>query len=64
MYICISYNIYIYIYIYIIKENRLTLKKQEADNILQNITDADYANDLVLLTYTPVQSKFQLKKQR
>ena len=41
--------------IYLIKENGFTQKRQEADNLYDPMTDADYADDQALLTNIPTQ---------
>ena len=42
----------------LMKENSLTIKKQKAKKYPgETITDADYANDLVLLANAPMQAK-------
>ena len=45
----------------LIKENGFTLKKTRSRQYpAETMTDADYTDDLVLLTSTPVQAKSQL----
>ena len=53
--ICLNYVLWISIDL--IKENSLTLKTRSRWYPAETMTDADYANDLVLLANTPAQAK-------
>ena len=48
--------------IYIVLLDLLTLR-QKADDLLQKLSHADYADDLVLLTNTSAQAESQLHNQ-
>ena len=58
IYKCMCVYIYIYIYIYIYKENSFEPSKKRSRRYpSKTITDANYADDIVILANTPIQAK-------